>query len=120
MDKGYFILNGVLGLLALMICRSSAMGNSPIIRVPISAPVYVSQQPVNTGYIYPYYYYPQPQYPNTGVVYQPSVTAVQYPYYSWSNNPAHKPSIPLTPTATSTGGNTGDPNNPKNDVEYIY
>lgn len=119
MDTRYSIFNGVLVLLALMICGSNAMENSPFVRIPVSVPVYVGQQPVNTGYIYPYYYYPQPQYPNTGVVYQPSVTGVQYPYYSCTNTPPHKPLDPLTPTATSTGGNTGDPNNPKNDVEFI-
>ncbi|KNC24840.1 hypothetical protein FF38_07845 [Lucilia cuprina] len=126
MDLQNVLLSVGIILLALTICNGNTikpLDKAPIIgvRLPVTVPVYVAQQPVNTGSaVYPYYYYyPQSQYPNTGVVYQPSLTGVQYPYYGWSNTPTYKPAIPTAPTDT-TGGGAGDSHDPKKDVEYIY
>lgn len=84
-------------------------------------PIYISQTPVNTAAIYPYYYhYPYIYHPHTGVVYQTARPSVQLPNYGWSNSPGYTPSIYTTPPPNDTSeGNVGDPNNPKLDVEFI-
>ena len=95
-------------------------------RTPITVPLYVSQPVDVSSAGYPYYFYPQSQYPNTGVVYHPTNTVGQYPFYVWPNTPVQKPAnIPVTPNSPAahippSRDNVGDPNNPKNDVEYIY
>lgn len=136
MDLRYIFSYGITIILVLTIsvcntedaAKSAPLIGRVLLRTP-SAPVYVQQPRV-------YYYYPQAQYPQPGVVYTPTVNTVgQYPYYGWSNTPAYNPNtpvynpntptynpaaVPTTPAVSNGGGVVGDPNNPKNDVEYIY
>lgn len=89
------------------------------VKIPVPVPVYIGNPVDASSYVYPYNYYPQTQYPNIPVTYQPAVFGVQYPPYGWTYNPSYKPPVYVPPSVNNIGG-SGDPNNPKKDVEYIY